>query len=342
MLSKACKRTTLSLIRYADDFVILHKEYSVVQRCREIISEWLNDMGLELKPSKTRISHTMHNVGIEKAGFDFLGFNITQVKVGKHNSGKYCGKLLGYKTIIKPCKKSIRSHYSQITDIVNNSKSMKQEQLIARLNPITKGWCNYFSAAVSAKTFKLLDKIIFWKLWKWGIKRHGNKGKTWLKSKYFLNESFYDDKKHKYVSKDWIFATTENESIKYRLTHHADTKITRHVKVKGDASPYDGNLVYWSSRMGKNPLMPNRKAKLLKTQKGKCEMCNLTFRYGDVIEVDHIIPTSKGGKDSYKNLQLLHRHCHDEKTSTDGTYDRPFKPVKLPTGWYWSEGMLIT
>ena len=61
--------------------------------------------------------------------------------------------------------------------------------------------------------------------------------------------------------------------------------------------------------MGKNPLMPNRKAKLLKTQKGKCEMCNLTFRYGDVIEVDHIIPTSKGGTDSYKNLQLLHRHC---------------------------------
>ena len=44
-------RDSLSLIRYADDFVILHEDITVVQRCKEIISEWLNGMGLELKPS---------------------------------------------------------------------------------------------------------------------------------------------------------------------------------------------------------------------------------------------------------------------------------------------------
>ncbi len=37
----------------------------------------------------------------------------------------------------------------------------------------------------------------------------------------------------------------------------------------------------------------------------------------DVIEIDHKIPSSAGGKDEYKNLQLLHRHCHDEKTRND-------------------------
>ena len=42
------------------------------------------------------------------------------------------------------------------------------------------------------------------------------------------------------------------------------------------------------------------------------------FREDDVMEVDHIIPISKGGKDEYKNLQLLHRHCHDIKTANDG------------------------
>ena len=89
-------------IRYKPKYVLDADISHCFDKIDEIISEWLNDMGLELKPSKTRISHTMHNVGIEKAGFDFLGFNITQVKVGKHNSGKYCGKLLGYKTIIKP------------------------------------------------------------------------------------------------------------------------------------------------------------------------------------------------------------------------------------------------
>ena len=37
------------------------------------------------------------------------------------------------------------------------------------------------------------------------------------------------------------------------------------------------------------------------------------------MEVDHIIPLSKKGKDEYKNLQLLHRHGHDEKTASDGS-----------------------
>jgi RNA-directed DNA polymerase len=71
--------------------------------------------------------------------------------------------------------------------------------------------------------------------------------------------------------------------------------------------------------MGKNPEMPNRVTSLLKKQKGKCTHCGLNFREVDVIEVDHIIRKSQGGKDSYDNLQLLHRHCHDTKTTSDGS-----------------------
>jgi RNA-directed DNA polymerase len=89
------------------------------------------------------------------------------------------------------------------------------------------------------------------------------------------------------------------------------------VKVKGESSPYDGNLVYWSTRMGNNPEMPCRVSKLLKKQKGKCVHCGLFFRENDVMEVDHRTPKSKGGKDSYDNFDLLHRHCHDTKTATD-------------------------
>ena len=69
--------------------------------------------------------------------------------------------------------------------------------------------------------------------------------------------------------------------------------------------------------MGRHPELPNREAKLLKQQKGRCTHCGLTFREGDVMEVDHIIPKSIGGKDEWKNLQLLHRHCHDQKTAVD-------------------------
>ena len=69
--------------------------------------------------------------------------------------------------------------------------------------------------------------------------------------------------------------------------------------------------------MGASPQMPSRKAKLLKRQKSKCSQCELHFHEWDVIEVDHIIPRALGGKDEYLNLQLLHQHCHDEKTRYD-------------------------
>lgn len=69
--------------------------------------------------------------------------------------------------------------------------------------------------------------------------------------------------------------------------------------------------------MGIHPEMSSRKAYLLKKQKGKCTHCGLCFQEWDVLEVDHIIPRALRGKDEYKNLQLLHRHCHDEKTIFD-------------------------
>ncbi|GAB4208845.1 MAG: hypothetical protein Fur006_68070 [Coleofasciculaceae cyanobacterium] len=104
-----------------------------------------------------------------------------------------------------------------------------------------------------------------------------------------------------------------------RLRTHSETSVVRHVKVKGEASPYDANLVYWSSRMGKHPEISTREATLLKRQKGKCNHCGLFFRDGDIWEIDHDIPRFKGGKDEYNNLQLLHKHCHDVKTAEDGS-----------------------
>lgn len=89
-----------------------------------------------------------------------------------------------------------------------------------------------------------------------------------------------------------------------RLQQHDETPIIRHVKVKGEASPYDGNLIYWSSRMGTHPEATKRVATLLKKQRGRYNHCGLYFREEDVLEIDHIIPKSKDGKDEYKNLQI--------------------------------------
>ena len=102
-----------------------------------------------------------------------------------------------------------------------------------------------------------------------------------------------------------------------RLIKHSETPIVRHIKVQRERSPYDGDWVYWSTRMGKHPAVSKRKAILLKQQQGKCAHCERTFKDGDLLEIDHKIPKSQGGRDSYINPQLLHRHCHDKKTADE-------------------------
>src|SRR5262249_14416199 len=99
---------TPQVIRYADDLVVLHEDVAVIKECREILAEWLKDMGLEFKPSKTRITHTF--IGVDgKPGFDFLGFNVRQYPVSKKKSGKdNKGEKLGFKTFIKPSQTSIQ------------------------------------------------------------------------------------------------------------------------------------------------------------------------------------------------------------------------------------------
>jgi RNA-directed DNA polymerase len=98
---------------------------------------------------------------------------------------------------------------------------------------------------------------------------------------------------------------------------HELTRIQRFVKVKGTASPYDGNLVYWAKRLKDHPLMASEKARLLSMQNGQCPRCGLYFRDGDLLETDHAIPTALGGRDDISNKWVYHRHCHDEKTSED-------------------------
>jgi RNA-directed DNA polymerase len=300
---KRDNRSSLSLIRYADDFVILHEEITVVQRCKEIISGWLKGMGLELKPSKTRLAHTLNQCEQEKPGFDFLGFRIQQFPVGKYHSKQ------GFKTIITPSRDKQKVHYDQIASLIEVHKAAPQAALISRLNPIIRGWTNYYATVVSKEAYSDIDDLTYQKLRAWAKHRHPNKSGEWVSKRYW----------HSLRGDNWVFATMKEGKNPLRLLNHADTPIVRHVKVKGESSPYDGNLVYWSSRMGNNPEMPCRVSKLLKKQKGKCTHCGLFFRENDVMEVDHRIPKSQGGKDSYDNWELLHRHCHDTKTANDGS-----------------------
>ena len=291
------KQQELGVVRYADDFVIMHKDREVIDAAKDVISKWLKGIGLELKPEKTRIAHTLEG---GEPGFDFLGFNVRQYRVGKHRSGK---TQKGYKTLIKPSAKSIKTHKEKLKTVVDNHKAAPQATLISKLNPIIRGWCNYHRTVVSKEIFGELDTYLWEITWKWARRRHPNKPEGWIARKYWKVEG----------SRQWNFM--DNKGGKLLL--HSETEIVRHVKVKGTVSPMDGNLVYWSKRLRKSPLVSPRVTKLMGKQKGKCGHCGMLFIDGDRWEIDHILPKSLGGKDRYDNLQLLHDYCHQQKTRTD-------------------------
>ena len=87
------------------------------------------------------------------------------------------------------------------------------------------------------------------------------------------------------------------------------------MKVQGRRSPYDGDWLYWSTRLGKHPEVPLRVTRLLKLQRGKCPACELFFKDGDVMQVVHVV--FKDGPDVRHYRHLLHRHCHQAKSASN-------------------------
>jgi RNA-directed DNA polymerase len=233
---KANNRQALSLIRYADDFVIIHEDLNVVKKCQEIIAEWLRDMGLELKPSKTKLTHTLNEIE-GNVGFEFLGFYVQQHKVGNYRCAKNPHRtLLGFNTIITPSKAKVKTHLAKIAEIIDTHKTTPQAALISRLNPIIRGWSNYYSTVVSKKTFSKVDNLTWQKLRAWARSR--GKGSI-NKDKYWRPVG----------DRNWCFRTEDG----LELLEHQKTAIVRHIKVKGEASPFDGNWTYWSNRRGEYP-----------------------------------------------------------------------------------------
>ena len=118
------------------------------------------------------------------------------------------------------------------------------------------GWSNYYAHVASARVFQTLDHTVYAMLRGWAVSRHPNKKKHWITSKYWR----VDD------GQGWTFQPPHGGA---RLARHAHTSIQRHVKVQGARSPYDGDWVYWSRRVGRHPDVPPRVARLLKQQQGQ-------------------------------------------------------------------------
>lgn len=297
MTSDRDRKSALTVVRYADDFVVTHPDKETLLLCEKYIVEFLKPIGLEINLKKTRFTHTMDKDQSSdgKASFNFLGFIITQKATRIRSINSTIGKALGFRTYIIPSKKSWQKHKEIINGKVKEINN--QTSLINTLNPIISGWARYFgiSDVYSLKIFQKYNDYLYHKLLRWSYRQTGSIKNGFLK--YW-----------KHSGKRWEFTNNEISLVKYTTFARSLLKYT---KIKGENSPYDGNDNYWIKRLQNAPLITKQKSKLLSKQQGKCSYCNLQIRSNDIMEIHHILPKFKGGTDKLSNLQVLHGHCHD-------------------------------
>lgn len=301
----SAKMKALSVIRYADDFVLIHRNKEILELCIDETRKWLAHMGLQINEEKSKIKDGRN-------GFLFLGFQIIQVR--KVRAGRY-------KTKIQPSRKNQDKLLGKIRDIIQNKRSVSSYTLISILRPIIIGWANYFKYSECKQVFHKMTHLIFQKIRAWVFRRDTQNGRLKVKQKYFPSGRSYkfDGTEHQ---DNWILVGRQKDKkgkIKDNyLPHIVWIKSKKYVKIAGDQSPYNLDI-YWAMRSAKYSPYPIRIRTLLVRQNQCCAICKKQFTTADSDswEVDHIIPRSQGGQDAYKNLQLLHRDCHILKTQKD-------------------------
>ena len=204
------KSNSIKIVRYADDFIVTANNPEVLERVvKPAIQGFLQQRGLSLSKEKTRLTH------IDK-GFEFLGFHLR----------RYQGKLL-----IKPTKSAFKAVLVKLKAMIKIGIGKPQKDLIQLINPIIRGWCNYYKHVVATATFSKLDHNVFQQLWKWIKYRHPNKSARWRAKKYFKRKG----------SKNWVFTDGQGEPNKeaVELYKASNTPIRRHIKIRAKATPYD-------------------------------------------------------------------------------------------------------
>jgi RNA-directed DNA polymerase len=285
----------IHLVRYADDFIITGtSEVLLEYGVKPLVEQFLKERGLELSHEKTRITHS-------EDGFDFLGQTVRRFKNGK--------------VLIKPSSKSVKAFLTKIREVIREQGGhCTVGELIRTLNAKIKGWTMYHRHACSKRTFAYVGQRIFRMLWRWCRRCHRQKSVKWIKKKYFK----------RFGNRDWVFTGTvrdgKGRSYPICLLEAARVSIQRHVKVRGEANPYDPKWeMYFEERLLQKmqaTLAGREQIRCLwREQQGRCGGCGELLREEEEWHIHHRIRRSHGGSDDLDNLELLHANCHRQKHS---------------------------
>jgi len=154
--------------RWADDFVVVCRTRQEAQAARALAESFLRDeLGVSLHPEKTRIVHVDH-------GFEFLGYKVKRGKGLRLSAAKRTSHANPHNLYAVPREKSVARFQDQIRNLTQRRAPVTLREMIAVINPIIRGWGNYYRKANVRTLFHRLDGWVERRLWSFISKRWRN------------------------------------------------------------------------------------------------------------------------------------------------------------------------
>ncbi|GFE69370.1 HNH endonuclease signature motif containing protein [Chroococcus sp. FPU101] len=213
------------------------------------------------------------------------------------------------KCLIKPQKEKVIAKRREIKEWLKSHINVEAADVIRYLNPIIRGWGNYYKHSVAKEIFASLDHDLVHPLLRWARKKHGKRKTKWIRYYYFGRVG----------GDNWVFkAKTKNRKGRETLINIiqlAKIPIVRHVKVKLDTSPDDPDMRdYWEKRLtryGRTRFSDGSKLQKVAINQGwKCPVCGEHLLNGEEWDTHHKLPVREGGTDEETNLVHVHKTCH--------------------------------
>jgi RNA-directed DNA polymerase len=211
----------ISLVRFADDFVVIASSKVILEKwVLPKITTFLNESGLSINKAKTKIVH-------REEGFSFLGFTLQYFKRSKKSILLVTPSKRNKKGLIRKCKETFKE-----------SRFRSIEEVIDKMNPILRGWLNYFGFVNSRKSFSYVNYRIYRIIWRELKRKHPQKSAKWIIGQYLANGS----------NKTWLLSKGNHS-----LTNPTKFSLRRYTKVNISSSPLDrSNAIYWNRRASMN------------------------------------------------------------------------------------------
>ncbi|MEV0150715.1 MULTISPECIES: group II intron reverse transcriptase/maturase [unclassified Nonomuraea] len=293
------------VVRYADDMIVLCHSQQQAHQVKARLAEWLEPRGLVFNEDKTRIVHL-------REGMEFLGFHIRRYPNGK--------------TLTMPSSTAVRRLKLRLATETRSLRGSNAKAVIARLDPIVRGWAAYYRSVVSSRPFAALDHYVWQLTFKWATYNHPNKPTRWIVDRHF-------GRFNKFRNDRWVFGDPDTGAYlpKFTWTSIVRHTLVRHTLVLGRASPDDPALAeYWAKRRTRvKPPLDRYTLRLLTRQDARCPLCGDHLLTADqppespdqwtrwwlhvvrrAIAADYLVHHGRPGSPDGDQTRLVHASCH--------------------------------